>query len=521
MSYVGSAWNDEGCWVLASDISAKAGATLPLTSTLVGVDGIGNGEWFVAYDGPVSASSNWVNNLVAGEMVSFVTTSGGGHITTVVSGHGASADLVDNITYVNGQGTILDSANDGSSSDIIVQAPHAASQEFTGVNAADVVVYELDTPVVTDTVTAISATERTSVSLAGDFTASNPEAGQSVTQYQVYESTAADALTLSGVTDTAALSAATAATVTSLANLGFSAGTTSGTDTIDVRASNGLYWGDWTALTVTVAAPTQQTVAQAIANTGTGELAIVDTAADIGAGADKLQALAAAGRIASVTISGGGLVPLSAAQLTTDHTLVSLLPSSGALQVSGATVAEAATLQANAQISTFSITDTAADVSGHTTLNADSKLTALTISGTTGADTLNLAGITIPATINLLGNSATASGGLGASTLSFLRPPDAITLGSGAATITAGISGSSGIETITNFQFGLDILQLNLGSYSSVVATNTSYAGQHAISLSGGGLSQGVVLLNQASTVSAASVLSSHLHIANGVATIS
>lgn len=126
LSFVGDAWNQDGCWVLASDISAEAGASLPLTSTLIGVPGVANGEWIVAYNGPVSANSNWESNLVAGEMVAFETTSGGGHITTVVSGSGASAMLVDNITYINGNGSIANPANDGSASDVIVAAPHPA-----------------------------------------------------------------------------------------------------------------------------------------------------------------------------------------------------------------------------------------------------------------------------------------------------------------------------------------------------------------------------------------------------------
>jgi hypothetical protein len=40
---------------------------------------------------------------------------------------------VDNITYVSANGQIQNSAHDDSSSDIIVSAPHAASQEWAGV----------------------------------------------------------------------------------------------------------------------------------------------------------------------------------------------------------------------------------------------------------------------------------------------------------------------------------------------------------------------------------------------------
>ncbi|MDR3522638.1 MAG: hypothetical protein P4L66_00895 [Acetobacteraceae bacterium] len=520
LSFVGDAWNSEGCWVLASDISAKAGATLPLTSSMVAVAGIGNGEWFVAYNGPVSANAGWQNNLVAGEMVSFVTTSGGGHITTVVSGQGASAQLVDNITYVNANGSIADAANDGSANDVIVQAPHAASAEFNGVNAASVVVYELDCPVVTATSAAVSVVEGASVTLAADFSATNPKSGQSITQYQVYDTNAADTLTLSGVANKTAVSAATACTLTSLSGLALAAGGATGSDTVEVRAYNGSYWGDWTALTVSVTAPVPVTAAKAVATTGTGMLAVSDTAANIGAEANALQTLAAAGRLSSVAITGGGTVALTDAQLSSDHTLLALLPAKASVSVAAATVAQAAALQSNAQVAGFSITDTAADVTGKTVLGTDNKLTGITITGTTGANTLNLTGISAPVAIDLGGDTATVTGGLSAAAMNFITPPDVVTLGSGAATITAGLTGGSGIETIANFQFGLDQLQLSLGSLTALNAFNTLYNGAHAIALTGGGLTQGVVLINQPTTMTAASLLAGHVHIAGGVATI-
>jgi len=89
-SYVGDVWNMNGCWVLASDIAAKAGTSLPATSPLVGITGISNGEWIVAYDGTLTPNANWANSVTTGEMVSFITASGTGHITTVVSGSGAA-----------------------------------------------------------------------------------------------------------------------------------------------------------------------------------------------------------------------------------------------------------------------------------------------------------------------------------------------------------------------------------------------------------------------------------------------
>lgn len=515
LGHVGNVWNDNGCWVLASDIAAQAGASLPLTSTLIGVPGIANGEWFAAYNGPAAASASWINLLAPGDIVSFQTASGGGHITTVVSGHGSLALLVDNITYVNGNGSIANSANDGAANDIIVAAPHAAMQEFSGVNAAEVVIYALDTPVITDAISALSLTAGATAALAADFTASNPKSGQSVTSFQVYETNAADALTVSGVASHAATSASTALTVSSLGALGLVAAGAAGSDTIEIRASNGTYWGDWTALGVTVAAPVAMTVAQALAQTGTAELVVQDSAANIAASADKLQTLASAGRLVGASVSSGGAVALTATQFTTDRALLALLPANGSVTVSGATVAQAAALQASAQVAQFTVTDSAADVKS--SLATDSKLSGLTITGSSGADTLNLAGIAAPASISLGVDAARMTAGLNAATLSFIGAPDAITLGSGPAVISNTLTASSGIETIANFQLGVDELLLTLGAGVTLHATDTTVGGVHAIALTGSTAGQGVVLLGQPTSLTAASLLASHTHLSGAV----
>lgn len=251
MSFVGKAWNENGCWVLASDISADAGASLPLTSALVGLAGVANGEWVVAYNGPTRASSDWESQLVAGEMVAFETSSGSGHITTVVSGSGSSVMLVDNITYLDQNGSITNPADDGSTDDVVIDAPHAATQEFAGVDPGMVVVYELDTPTVSDAAPAATVAEDTDLPLAPLFTASNPVAGQPMTEWQIYDSNGNDSIAVDGVA-ISAHSAADAVTAGSLASVALDAGNSAGSDEIEVRAFNGSYWGDWQSLTVTV-----------------------------------------------------------------------------------------------------------------------------------------------------------------------------------------------------------------------------------------------------------------------------
>ena len=250
-SFVGQAWNMDGCWVLASTISAEAGASLPVQSTLIGLPGQANGEWIVAFNGPAGQSGNWESMVTAGEMIVIGTPGGGGHITTCVSGSGSTAMLVDNIVYENGSGQILNPANDGSSNDVLISAPHAASQEWSGVQASSVVIYELDTPIVTDKVTADSLALLASQSLASLFSVADP-GNRSITSYQIYDTSGSDDLSMGGKSYNDH-SAATALTATSLSAVSLVAGASASSDTLEVRAFNGLYWGDWQSLAVSVA----------------------------------------------------------------------------------------------------------------------------------------------------------------------------------------------------------------------------------------------------------------------------
>jgi hypothetical protein len=251
-SFVGKAWNQDGCWVLASTIAAEAGTSLPLVSTAIGLPGQSNGEWIVAFDGPAGQSGNWQSMVKAGEMIVIGTPGGGGHITTCVSGSGASAMLVDNITYVNQYGQVVNSANDGSSNDVIVAAPHSASQEWTGVQTSSVVIYELDTPVVSESVASDTVHADGSQPFATLFSATDPT-GKAITSWQVYDTNAGDRFSLNSSLSSDH-SAASALTVGSLSGLDLLAGTVAGSDTLEVRAFNGSYWGDWGALAISVVA---------------------------------------------------------------------------------------------------------------------------------------------------------------------------------------------------------------------------------------------------------------------------
>jgi hypothetical protein len=224
---------------------------LPVQSTAIGLPGHANGEWVVVYDGPVQASAKWASLVTAGDVIVFGTPGGGGHITTCVSGTGATAMLVDNITYENQSGRITNLAKDGSANDVTIASPHPASQEWAGVSANSVVIYALDTPVVAQVGNAAALGSGGRVNLAQIASVSDP-AGKAVVQIQVYDrgshlSFLQNGVAVTGVSAAHPVTAASLAAVTVVA----SAGLTS--DTLEVRATNGTYWGDWETIPVNAA----------------------------------------------------------------------------------------------------------------------------------------------------------------------------------------------------------------------------------------------------------------------------
>lgn len=103
-----------------------------------------------------------------------------------------------------------------------------------------------------------------------------------------------------------------------------------------------------------------------------------DTAANI---ATYFNALNSDTKLTSITASDGKPIPLTCTQFTKDTTALSLLGSGTTVSVSAVTVADAATVQASAQVTSFSVTDSAANIAaGLASLAAETKLGSISIS---------------------------------------------------------------------------------------------------------------------------------------------
>jgi hypothetical protein len=332
-SFVGKVWNSNGCQLLGNVVAGLSGSSLPFTALAqISADqsptlALPNGEWMVAYDGRTQANPSYaaVEAMIRpGDIVNIAwlnTSDSNGHLFTVVSGSGANALVIDN------EQTGSNGAGDGSASDIVIQPPHSLDETLHeydephgGAVPASIEVYRLDTPVVTAQGTPPILPAASALALSGLFTASDP-AGKPVVDYQVYDTAAGNVFAVGGTQQTAH-SAATALSVSSLADIALVGGTSSGSDVIEVRGFNGSYWGDWQALSVT-AAPglsAAQVISEAAAGQTSSGTGIVDSAKTILLSLDSLSALASKHQLGSISLTDSGIpmLTVTAAQGASD-----------------------------------------------------------------------------------------------------------------------------------------------------------------------------------------------------------
>lgn len=305
-TFVGQTCDDNGCWVLASTISALSGTSLPFAALNTDPgSAAGNGEWFVAYNGSTATNTDFQSTLRVGDIVSFVTTAGTGHVTTVVAGSGRGAMLLDNASF--GYNRI------GGTDDLIIQAQTPQNQEFDGVDAKNVTIYRLDTPIVISGAPTVALDQTNTLALASNFSTIDP-AGTVLTRYEVRLGNAADILASNGFA--VAMSPNGTYAVSSLAGVRLMAQSLDGSHSVSVRAYNGAYWGDWADSLVTPNAA--GSISQPV-TTPTTAIASLALSADTGAsGTDfvtnqanqtisgTLTAALRSGESVLVSVDGGG-----------------------------------------------------------------------------------------------------------------------------------------------------------------------------------------------------------------------
>ncbi|MEI7710935.1 MAG: hypothetical protein WCI94_05855, partial [Rhodospirillales bacterium] len=151
-------------------------------------------------------------------------------------------------------------------------------------------------------------------------------------------------------------------------------------------------------------------------------------------------------------------------------------------------------------------------------LNSDGTI-GTPVSGGVGGHAAILSSFKPPLSISPSDNTAFASSGLSAPSLSFIGTPNAATLGPDPTTVLYTLNPASGIETVANFNFGTDDLAIDLAGaeYSVLQAFDTTVGGVRAVAFaSSADLSHGIVLLNVPIGLTAADLLASHTTFSGG-----
>ncbi len=118
---------------------------------------------------------------------------------------------------------------------------------------------------------------------------------------------------------------------------------------------------------------------------------------------------------------------------------------------------------------------------------------------------------------------AAAISGLDAPNLEFIGTPALIDLGPSAATVVAALDASHGVEIVSGFDLGQDVLDIDLlGALPGALrASDTTIDGVHAISLyASADPAHGVVLAGVSGSQTAADLLANHTRFAGGHAII-
>jgi hypothetical protein len=230
---------------------------------------------------------------------------------------------------------------------------------------------------------------------------------------------------------------------------------------------------------------------------------VTGTSATVVAG---LATLAAATKLTSIVLSGATLLPVTYSQYATYTKTLALLAAPATLTVSAVSASNATAVQAAAEVSAFSVSDTATNIAaGLAALSTDTKLSAITLTGGTALTVTDTQYTAYTSTLALL-----------AATDSLAVSGVAIT---GAATLQAAtkVASFAVTDTTANVLAGLATLaadtklsSLSLSDGTVLAITDTQYVADTAVVDK---LATGDTLTVSAATVAGAAALQSNTHV--------
>jgi hypothetical protein len=247
---------------------------------------------------------------------------------------------------------------------------------------------------------------------------------------------------------------------------------------------------------VIVTGATVSNFASAQSNTHVTAIQVTDTAANILAG---LAALNSALLVTSITLSAGTTLAVSYAQFATYSSVLGRLSIQDLLTVGGVTAANAQTVQANARVSSFAVSDTAANIVANLdALNADGKLSSIAVTGTSAltlgyttflADSTALGKLTGAYTLTVTGAAAAGASLVAANThVTHFTVSD--TLGDVGARLdqlqAAAVAGKLTSIAVTNAGASITISSAQYSADSGAIALMTgSFTVNHAAAATG------------------------------------
>ncbi len=305
---------------------------------------------------------------------------------------------------------------------------------------------------------------------------------------------------------TGAFNKVTAAQATALAgkpNFSLASGATlvvadSATDLLDSANASGV----GKATTVQLTGSNTVSAAQASTLSGlpnftfaTGStLRVSDSSTNVAANFDKLQTLAASSKLTSIALTDTNPLAITYAQLTSDTAALGKLPTTYKLVVSGVPAANANVVQANSYVTSFSVSDTAANVAGAlAALNGDSKVTAIAFTDS-GPPSLSISYTQYTNDSTAIGKFSGSYGlmigGAPVSAAATLQGASAVTsfsISDTAANVAAGLSALNGDSKLTAIAFtdsGTSQLSISYTQYTNDSTALAKVTGSYGLSVS-------------------------------------
>lgn len=274
--------------------------------------------------------------------------------------------------------------------------------------------------------------------------------------------------------------------------------------------------------TITVSGATASEASALQSSAHVSRFTVSDTAANI---ASNLSALASDTKLTAITLTSGSSLSITYAQYSADTAVLALLPSTVTYVLSGVPATSAATVQSASNVTSFSVTDTSANIAANlAVLASDTKLTAMTLSGGTTLAVTYTQYTTYSTLLGLLSSadklSVSAVTAVGATAVQSARNVSSFTIADGPAKIMANIAAIATDTKLTSISLtNGTVIQATWSQYSTYTSTFNLLASGYTVSLTSVTVAN-VTTAQAAANISSMLVVDTAANIAAGLAAL-